>query len=43
MVQKVISDPNKNQVIENAYNMVVDRYDWNLIAKKMEEVFESNK
>lgn len=38
-VKKVISDPNKNQTIENAYNMVVKKYDWNLIARKMENIF----
>jgi glycosyltransferase involved in cell wall biosynthesis len=40
-VKKVISDPNKNQIIENAYNMVKEKYDWNLIANKMEAVFNS--
>jgi len=38
-VQRVINDPNKNQVIENAYNMVLRKYDWSLIANKMKEVF----
>jgi len=38
-VQKVISDPNKNEVVDNAYNMVKEKYDWNLIAKQMSAVF----
>jgi glycosyltransferase involved in cell wall biosynthesis len=38
-VEKVISDPNKNQIIENAYNMVKEKYDWNLITKQITEVF----
>lgn len=38
-VQKVISDPNKNQIIENAYKMVKEKYDWDLIAKQMSAVF----
>jgi len=36
-VKKVIADSNKNQIIENAYKMVCEKYDWNLIAKKMYE------
>lgn len=39
IIQKVISDPNKNKIIENAYNMVLQKYDWDLIAKQMKEVF----
>ena len=38
-VGKVISDPNKNQIIENAYRMTCEKYDWNLIAKQIEKVF----
>lgn len=38
-VQKVIYDPNKNEVVDNAYNMVKEKYDWNLIAKQMSAVF----
>lgn len=39
-VQKVISDPNKNKVVDNAYNMIKEKYDWDLIAKQMKEVFD---
>src|SRR3989344_860507 len=39
-VSKILSDPNKNQIIENAYRMVLEKYDWNLVAKQMKEVFE---
>lgn len=41
VVQKVISDPDKNHIIENAYRMVSEKYDWNLIAGKMEEIFKN--
>lgn len=40
-VKKVINDPNKNKVIENAYQIVAEKYDWDLIAGKMEEVFNN--
>lgn len=38
-VKRVISDENKSQVIENAYNMVLEKYDWGLIAKRTKEFF----
>lgn len=37
-VQKVISDPNKNQIIENAYKMVKEKYDWDKIALQMKGI-----
>ena len=37
-VQRVINDPSKNQIIENAYNMVIEKYDWNKIALQMKDV-----
>lgn len=40
-INRVISDPNRNQVVENAYKMVQDKYDWDLIASQMREVFDS--
>jgi glycosyltransferase involved in cell wall biosynthesis len=40
-IQKVISDSNKNKIIENAYNMVLKKYDWNLIARQMKDVFDN--
>jgi glycosyltransferase involved in cell wall biosynthesis len=42
-VKKIIADPNKNQIIKNAYEMVTKKYEWNLIAKQTEEVFETQK
>jgi glycosyltransferase involved in cell wall biosynthesis len=39
-VQKIISDSDKNQIIENAYKMVVEIYDWNKIALEMKGVFK---
>ncbi|MFH0804139.1 MAG: glycosyltransferase family 4 protein [Candidatus Zambryskibacteria bacterium] len=37
-VKKVISDPNKNKIVENAYKMVKEKYDWDSIAGKMGNV-----
>lgn len=42
-VNKVINDPKKNEIIDNAYNMVVEKYDWNLVAKQMKGVFNKIK
>jgi glycosyltransferase involved in cell wall biosynthesis len=39
VVKKVISDPNKNKIIENAYSMVLEKYDWDKIAGSMKEIF----
>lgn len=33
VVNKVISDQNKNQITENAFKMVKEKYDWNVIAE----------
>ncbi len=41
-VQRVINDVGRNRIIENAYRMVKEKYDWDLIAGKMKEVFEVN-
>ncbi len=38
-VKRVITDPNKNQVIDNAFKMVREKYDWNLITEQMKKVF----
>ncbi len=38
-VKRVINDPRKEEVLENAYNMVVEKYNWDLISKQMSEVF----
>lgn len=42
-IKKVISDSNKNKIIENAYNMVLQKYDGNLIAEQMKKVFDNIK
>lgn len=42
-VKRVISDPDKNKIIENAYKMVKEKYDWNLIAEQMKAVFNIKK
>jgi glycosyltransferase involved in cell wall biosynthesis len=41
-VQRVINDVGRNRIIENAYRMVKEKYDWDLIAGKMKEVFGSS-
>lgn len=38
-VNRVLNDSNRNQVVENAYKMVKDKYSWDLIAEQMKEVF----
>ncbi|MEK7642534.1 MAG: glycosyltransferase [Patescibacteria group bacterium] len=40
-IKKVINDPNKNTVVENAYKMVKEKYDWDMVASQMREVFDS--
>ncbi|MEK7669409.1 MAG: glycosyltransferase family 4 protein [Patescibacteria group bacterium] len=40
-IQKVITDPNKNQIINNAFNMVKEKYDWDLVAQQMRVVFNN--
>jgi len=40
-VNKVLNDPNKEEIVENAYNMAKEKYDWNLIASQMREIFGS--
>ena len=39
-VKRVMSDSQKNSVVENAYNMVKEKYDWDLIAGEMKKVFD---
>jgi glycosyltransferase involved in cell wall biosynthesis len=38
-IKRVLTDPNRNQVVENAFNMVKQKYNWNLIAEQMKEIF----
>jgi glycosyltransferase involved in cell wall biosynthesis len=40
-IKRVINDPNKNKIIEEAFKTVKEKYDWNLIAQQMNEVFDS--
>lgn len=40
-IQRVINDPQKNTVIENAIKMVKEKYDWDLVAVQMRGVFDS--
>jgi glycosyltransferase involved in cell wall biosynthesis len=40
-VQRVVSDPNKGKIIESAYQMVQNKYNWDKIAKSMEILFNS--
>lgn len=41
-VNRVISDVGENRVIENAYKMVKEKYDWSLIAEQMEGIFNKS-
>ena len=34
-------DPNKNQIIENAYKMVIEKYDWQKITLQMKSIFDN--
>ena len=40
-INRSISDPNKKEVIENAKKMVMEKYDWRVIALQMKEIFDS--
>ncbi len=41
-IKKIIDDDElRSRIIENAHQMVIDRYDWNLIALDMKKVFDS--
>jgi glycosyltransferase involved in cell wall biosynthesis len=42
-VKKVIDDLQKDSIIENAYNMVLKKYDWNIIALQMKNIFNKLK
>lgn len=39
-VKRVIADPNKDKVVENAYNLAIEKYDWDKIAPEMRKVFD---
>lgn len=36
-IKQVMTDENRNQIIENAYKMVREKYNWGQIAEKMKE------
>lgn len=38
-VNQVTSDPNKPQIVENAYNLVFQKYNWTGISSKMKRFF----
>lgn len=38
VVKKVIGDQNRNQIIENAYKMVVEKYNWDKIALQIKAI-----
>ena len=40
-VNQIINDPNKNQIIETAYKMAIQKYNWDLIAKQMKNIFDN--
>ncbi|KKQ08431.1 MAG: Glycosyl transferase, group 1, partial [Candidatus Daviesbacteria bacterium GW2011_GWB1_36_5] len=39
-VVRVLEDTNKEKILENAYKLAKEKYDWNLIAEKFKEVFK---
>ena len=41
-VKRVIDDVGTNRVVDNAHKMVKERYDWDLIAERMREIFIKN-
>ncbi len=40
-VKRVIDDVGTNRVVDNAYKMVKEKYDWDLIAERMKKVFNA--
>jgi glycosyltransferase involved in cell wall biosynthesis len=41
VVMRVMHDEHENEIIENAFHMVAEKYDWNLIAQEMNKnIFE---
>lgn len=39
-VLRTVNDPNKTKITENAYQMVKEKYNWNLVSNQMMQVFE---
>ena len=39
IVKRVINDSQKDIIIKNAYNMVLGKYDWDVITSQMKEIF----
>ncbi len=42
-VLRIQNDPNRQAVIDNAYKMAVEKYDWSLVARQMQQIFENIK
>lgn len=42
-VLRIQKDPNRQSVIDNAYKMAVEKYDWSLVASRMQNIFENIK
>ncbi len=41
-VQEILNNPEKkNAIIEEAYQMVIQKYDWKLVAEDMKKIFEN--
>lgn len=43
MIKRVIADPSKNVVVEKAYRMVLEKYDWDKIVPEIRKIFENIK
>ena len=40
-INRILNDSGKDKIIENAYNKVKEKYDWNLIAGQMKNLFSN--
>jgi len=41
VVKEIVVDPQKQQIIETAYKMAKEKYDWDLVASQMNSVFKN--
>ena len=40
-INRYVSDPNRNRVLENAKKLVLEKYDWDKIVVQMKQVFDN--
>lgn len=41
-IKRAMADPQKDKVLENAYRLAREKYNWDLIAPKMKEIFDKS-